>query len=150
MGILAAETYAGAFAATAAIPIVGPILAPGVAAASLAAMLAGATAAKAVGAAVGTGIGSFDEGGISTTPGYYYSGVKEAHIPLKGGSIPIEMGERAGTTIILENPVFQDLATQRATMAVIAQSIVQREAPRVIERNYYNDGTMRRMIRSPA
>ncbi|MFH1526967.1 MAG: phage tail tape measure protein, partial [Bacteroidota bacterium] len=92
---------------------------------------------------------SYDEGGISTTPGYYYAGVKEAHIPLKGGNIPVEMGEGAGTTIILENPVFQDLATQRATMAVIAQSIVQREAPRVIERNYYNDGSMRKIIRSP-
>jgi hypothetical protein len=58
MGQLTAETFAAAFASTAAIPIVGPALAPGVALASTAAMLAGATAAAAAGAAFGAGTAS--------------------------------------------------------------------------------------------
>jgi len=64
MATLAAETYAGAFAATAAIPIVGPAMAPGVAAASLATMLAGSTAAAASGGAIGAGVATYHTGGI--------------------------------------------------------------------------------------
>lgn len=81
MSTLAMETYAGAFASTVAIPAVGPAMAPAVASASLAAMLSGSALAKVAGAAVGAP--SFDEGGISRTPGLYYAGIPEIHIPLK-------------------------------------------------------------------
>lgn len=68
MAVLASETYGGAFAATAAIPVVGPALAPGVAAAAQAAMLAGSVAAGAAGAAVGAGIAGIAHGGLSNVP----------------------------------------------------------------------------------
>lgn len=68
MAVLSAETFAGAFAATAAIPIVGPALAPGVAAASTAAMLAGAAGASAVGAAFGAGVVGVAHGGLDNVP----------------------------------------------------------------------------------
>ena len=64
MATLAAETYAGAFAATAAIPFVGPALAPGVAATALATMLAGSAAAGAAGSAIGVTAATFHTGGI--------------------------------------------------------------------------------------
>jgi hypothetical protein len=60
MGQLSQQTYAGAFAATAAIPIVGPMLAPSVAMASLASMLAGSGAAKGAGAASGAAHGGLE------------------------------------------------------------------------------------------
>lgn len=60
MGQLAAQTYGGAFAATAAIPIVGPFLAPGVAQAALTAMIAGSVAASAAGSAAAV----FQQGGV--------------------------------------------------------------------------------------
>ena len=63
MGQLAMQTYAGAFAATAAIPYVGPAIAPGVAAASTAAMLAGSAAAKVAGMAAGAA-----HGGLTNVP----------------------------------------------------------------------------------
>lgn len=91
---------------------------------------------------------SYDEGGISRHPGYYYSGVPEAHIPLKGGKIPIEIGGgNAGTTVIMNNPVFQDMETQRAVMAQIAEIVVRDRAPMVIRENYNNDGMIRSMVR---
>ena len=34
---------------------------------------------------------SYDQGGISTKPGVYYSGIPEAHIPLKDGKVPVEI-----------------------------------------------------------
>jgi len=64
MATLAAETYGGAFAATAAIPIVGPALAPGVAAAALATMLSGSAAAGAAGGGIGAAVATYHEGGI--------------------------------------------------------------------------------------
>lgn len=63
MGQLSQQTYAGAFAATAAIPIVGPALAPAVAAASTAVMLAGSAGAKGAGMAAGAG-----HGGLTNVP----------------------------------------------------------------------------------
>jgi len=149
MGILAAETYAGSFAATAAIPIVGPALAPGVAAASTAAMLAGATAAGTTGSAVGVGIASFDQGGISNARGIYQTGdIKEAHIPIpSGGKIPVKVEDRGKTQIILSNPVFQDLETLKQTMAQIAEVVAERVAPDAVVNNYNDDGAVRNMIR---
>lgn len=46
--------------------------------------------AMATGGAAAGGA-TFDEGGISTVPGIYYAGVPEAHIPLKSGSVPVEI-----------------------------------------------------------
>jgi len=66
LGQLASQTFGGAFAATAAIPVIGPLLAPGVAAASLAAMLSGAATAFGTGTALGAV--QLGEGGIVTGP----------------------------------------------------------------------------------
>ena len=68
MGQLTQQTYASAFAATAAIPIIGPMLAPGVAAASTAMMLAGSAAAKTAGMAVGGAA----HGGLERVPREQY------------------------------------------------------------------------------
>jgi len=94
---------------------------------------------------------SYDEGGISTSPGVYYSGVPEAHIPLKSGKVPVQIGRggTAGNTVIvrLDRPVFQDVATQRRTMRMIAEEITMRLAPVAIQADYNNDGRTRRIIR---
>jgi len=68
MGQLTQQTYASAFAATAAIPIIGPALAPGIAAASTAAMLAGSAGAKMAGMA----IGGAAHGGLERVPKEQY------------------------------------------------------------------------------
>ena len=112
--------------------------------------LMAATGAAQVAAIAAQKPPSYDEGGVSNTPGYYYSGVPEAHIPLKGGKIPVEMSEGAGITIIMENPVFQDLNTQRATFAAIAEVIARQVAPSAVANNYRNDGIMRSLVRSRA
>jgi len=66
----AIQTWAGAFAATAAIPIVGPGAAFGAATAALATMLAGVPAAGAAGMGVGAAsMATAAEGGIFTQPG---------------------------------------------------------------------------------
>ena len=38
---------------------------------------------------------SYDKGGVSRTPGMYYSGVPEAHVPLESGKIPVEIAKGA-------------------------------------------------------
>jgi len=68
MASLSAITFAGAFSATAQIPIIGPFIAGPVATAALAGMLAGAASAAAVGGALGAGIAAFEHGGIVTKP----------------------------------------------------------------------------------
>jgi hypothetical protein len=65
-GKIGAEIYGNAFAATAAIPIVGPALAPGVAAASLATGLAGMAASSGAGAA--TAVAGIAHGGLENVP----------------------------------------------------------------------------------
>ncbi len=65
MGQLAAETYGAAFAATAAIPLVGPALAPAAASAAVAGMISGSIASKATGIAA---FAALAEGGIVTKP----------------------------------------------------------------------------------
>ena len=94
---------------------------------------------------------SYDEGGISNTPGVYYSGVPEAHIPLKSGKVPVQIGGsgKVGNTVIvkLDRPVFQDIATQRRTMRMIAEEITMRLAPASIQADYNNDGRTRKIIR---
>ena len=94
---------------------------------------------------------SYDEGGISNKPGMYYSGVPEAHIPLKGGAVPVNISgqSRQSPTFIIhmENPVFQDLATQQQVFTQIATNISRRVAPGAVVENYNNDGAIRKMIR---
>lgn len=89
MSALSAQTYAGAFAATASIPLVGPFIAPGVAAGSVATMLAGAAASGAAGATLGGVVAApaMAEGGIVTSPTMALIGEAgpEAVIPLSRG-----------------------------------------------------------------
>ena len=96
---------------------------------------------------------SYDQGGISTTPGMYYSGVPEAHIPLQsGGTVPVQIsGARAqgqNFVVVMRNPVFQDLGTQRQVFAQIAEVIARRVAPSAVIENYEEDGAIRSMVRS--
>jgi len=91
---------------------------------------------------------SYDQGGISTTPGMYYAGIPEAHVPLKGGAIPVALDRGGGgdTFIIMENPVFQDMETQQAVFASIAERI----APNAVVRAYDNNHAIRGRIRGKA
>jgi len=59
-----------------------------------------------------------------------------------------EPRQRSEVMIILENPVFQDLATQRQVMANIATQIAERVAPGAVVRSYDNDGPIRARVRS--
>lgn len=79
---LAMRTFAGAYAATASIPVIGPILAPGVATAATAAMLAGAVLAGNMG--FSQGMKAMAAGGIVTSPTVAMIGEAgpEAVIPL--------------------------------------------------------------------
>jgi TP901 family phage tail tape measure protein len=69
MGQLFAQSAAGAFAATAAIPIVGPFLAPGAALAALAAVGMVSSLAYGAGSALGAAQ-SFHQGGMSMADGW--------------------------------------------------------------------------------
>jgi len=149
LATLSAETYAAAFASTAAIPIVGPGMAPAVAAASVATMLAGAATSGTAGAGMGATIASYDSGGISHAKGVYQTGdIDEAHIPLKGGKVPVNVNG-GGTQIVIkmDNPTFQDVDTQRRVFAQIAEVIATRVAPNAIVQNYNNDGVVRKVMR---
>jgi len=109
--------------------------------------ITGAMAAVQIGLIASAKPPSYDRGGISTTPGMYYSGIPEAHVPLKGGAIPVALDRGGGDTfIIMENPVFQDLETQQAVFASIAERI----APNAVYRAYDNDHPIRGLIRSRA
>ena len=52
--------------------------------------------------------------------------------------------------IIMQNPVFQDLATQRRVFANIAAQITEKVAPGAVIRSYDNDGPIRSRVRSRA
>jgi len=93
---------------------------------------------------------SYDAGGISREPGIYYAGVPEAHVPLSaGGKIPVEMTGAGQTVIIhMENPVFQDLDTQRTYMEQIAAVVTTELAPQAVVASYENDERIRKLIRS--
>ncbi|MBN2568125.1 MAG: hypothetical protein JXB42_01710 [Deltaproteobacteria bacterium] len=66
---------------------------------------------------------SYDQGGISTSPGIYYSGVPEAHIPLEKGSVPvvIEREKQEINLINITDPsvIDQYLASSRGQDAII-------------------------------
>jgi len=73
--------------------------------------------------------------------------------PLTGASsspAPARSGGGGGGNIVvvqMNNPVFQDLDTQRITMAMIAEEISRRVAPVAVYEDYNNDGPIRRMVR---
>ena len=93
---------------------------------------------------------SFDTGGISTTPGVYYAGVPEAHIPLQGGAVPVELSGGGGSQVIninMTNPTFQDVETQRQVFAQIAEVIVKKTAPSAVMQAYNNDHPSRDRVR---
>lgn len=146
------STYSAAikaYEALVGIPIIGPYIAPVAAAAAVAFGMAQVAAIKSAKSP------SYDKGGISTTPGIYYSGVPEAHIPLQsGGKVPVTINEGSRSEqlvqIIMNNPVFQDQETQRRVFQQIAENIVKTKSPIAIKDNYFADGITRSMIRSRA
>jgi len=97
---------------------------------------------------------SYDQGGVSSAKGVYQTGnIDEAHIPLKGGRVPVNVkgggGGNTYFTVKMENPVFQDVATQRQVFAQIAEVIARKVAPGAVRTSYYNDTDgIRSMIRS--
>jgi hypothetical protein len=97
---------------------------------------------------------SYDEGGISRARGVYQTGnIDEAHIPLKSGKVPVALSGGGGgpnnvVIIRMNNPVFQDLATQRRVMSDIATQVAKQVAPAAVYQDYQNDGVMRRMVRA--
>lgn len=106
----AAQTYAAAFAATAAIPFIGPEIAPGVAAGAVATMLAGAAASGAAGAGVGMGIAAAAEGGIFMHPGLTRIAERgRPEIVLNRGNISRFFPEIAGGGGIYEIHVHNDM-----------------------------------------
>lgn len=98
---------------------------------------------------------SYDSGGVSNAKGVYQTGdIAEAHIPIpSGGKIPVNVnGGGGGSTVqvILNNPVFQDAATQKRALVQIAEVVAKRVAPGAVVESYRNDGAVRSMIRSGA
>ena len=101
---------------------------------------------------------SYDVGGISSARGVYQTGdILEAHVPIPSGKIPVEInggqsGGGGGQTfqVIMQNPVFQDMETQRKSMANIAEIVAARVAPRAVIQNYQDDGPIRDMVRRGA
>ena len=96
---------------------------------------------------------SFDQGGISNAKGIYQTGnIAEAHIPIpSGGKIPVQVNnQQQPVQIIMQNPVFQDIDTQRQVMAQIAEIVATRVAPGAVVENYNDDGAVRSMVRGRA
>ena len=97
---------------------------------------------------------SYDQGGISEAKGLYQTGpIREAHIPIpSGGKIPVKMDgqQRPTVNITLNNPVFQDLETQRQVMAQIANVVATQVAPGAVIQSYKNDEPIRDVIRGRA
>jgi hypothetical protein len=113
-------------------------------------IVAGAAAAVKIASIANQQPPSYDQGGISNAQGIYQTGnIAEAHIPIpSGGKIPVKMGEGSqGVNIIMNNPVFQDLETQRQTMAQISEVVTRQIAPGAIIENYQNDGAIRSMVK---
>jgi len=94
---------------------------------------------------------SYDQGGISNAKGTYQTGsIQEAHVPIPSGRIPVVLPNGGGTkeiNVILQNPVFQDLDTQRQAMQVIASEITMQLAPNAVVKNYEDDGQIRSIFK---
>jgi hypothetical protein len=128
------------------IPFVGPYIAPAAAAAAMTFGMAQVAMIKEAQPP------SYDQGGISRAAGIYQTGpIEEAHVPLKGGAIPVNLsgGSQKPITIInyMENPVFQDLETQNQVFAQLAEVVARQVAPNAVIENYQNDGEIRQMVR---
>ena len=94
---------------------------------------------------------SFDVGGVSKQPGIYYAGVPEAHIPLKGGAVPVVFSgglpaSNSGVTIDMRGTTFLDQDTLHNTIATISAGVARAVAPQAVYDNYKNDGTIRKLI----
>lgn len=143
---MAQAAIAGAQAILAAMSAPWPLTIPAVAVAAAGAAVQVATIAAA-------SPPSYDVGGISNARGVYQTGnIQEAHVPIPSGKIPVELrgsdsGGQQTVQIILNNPVFQDLETQRQTMAQIATVVAGQVAPGAVVENYQNDGPVRTMVR---
>ena len=93
---------------------------------------------------------SYDEGGISSAKGIYQTGnINEAHIPLKGGKVPVKVQGSSSPSVIIhmDNPTFQDVATQRQVFMQLAEIVAKKVAPGAVVQDYSNDGQIRQMIR---
>jgi hypothetical protein len=92
----------------------------------------------------GTRIPSFGDGGFSLSPQLAYVGERpEAHIPLN------KLGSGSSgnnVTILMENPVFQDLETQQKTFAIIAEKVSRAVSPVAVVDNFRNDGIVRTVL----
>jgi len=146
------STRAGAVKAYESMLTLGPA-GPALGAAAAAAVIAfGAMQVKMIRASEPP---SYDQGGISRAAGLYQTGnINEAHIPLKGGKVPVKMSGGQGSpqvfNVILNNPTFQDVATQRRVFAQIAEIVARRVAPKAVIDNYNNDQGVRSMVRGGA
>ena len=114
--------------------------------------IAAAAAAVQIGMIASAQPPSYDQGGISNARGVYQTGdIQEAHIPIpSGGKIPVKVegsGNQKPTQIIMNNPVFQDLETQRQVFTEIAAIVAKEVAPGAVVENYNDDGMVRSMVR---
>ncbi len=94
---------------------------------------------------------SFDSGGVSNAKGVYQTGnIQEAHVPIPSGKIPVKLeggGSGGKIQIVMNNPVFQDIETQKRAFAQIAEAITRQVAPGAIVEDFNNDGAVRNIIR---
>lgn len=79
-----------------------------------------------------------------TGPAILHEG--EQVIP-KAKARKVEGSQKPTINIILNNPVFQDLETQRQVMAQIASVVAAQVAPGAVVENYNNDGPIRSIVR---
>jgi len=165
------NTYSAAVAAyksTAVIPVIGPALAPVAAAGAIAAGLANVEMIRAQKMHTGGIVG---EGGTLKTvmPAVFdyapraHEGLGPDEVPIiakkdegiftpkqMAALAPVGSGESKTVNIIMNNPTFQDQATQRRVFADIATKIAEQVAPGAVVRSYHNDGRIRSIIRGRA
>ena len=133
------------------VAIVGALGSPpyGLGAIALASSIAAMTAVQ-IGMLASAKPPSYDEGGISSAKGIYQTGnIDEAHIPLKGGKVPVKVQGSSSPSVIIhmDNPTFQDVATQRQVFMQLAEIVAKKVAPGAVVQDYSNDGQIRQMIR---
>lgn len=147
------ESATGAYAALAPIPVVGPALAVAAAAAAVVAGMANVAAIQQQQPP------AYGDGGISWRPEMALVGEKgpEAHVPLKGGNIPVQISGRGGfggggsvrntnVTVVVTGNTFRSQEAEDAnTRALAAQVVDQLAVTRVLD-DFRNDGDIRRMV----
>jgi hypothetical protein len=94
----------------------------------------------------------YGDGGVSWGPEMALVGEKgpEAHVPLKGGSIPVEISGGGGNTVYISmaGATFLDRGQMRAEMAGVAAQVAAQVAPGAVVRSYDDDGAIRDRVRS--